>query len=153
MMYVVKMMNGDRHKLTEEQLKKLVLGDGMCVLQSGEGIQKSRVENFFPETMQSQIEEKKELQTGRLHDGTRVKKHFGQWVGENQVVDDKGNYVPVRMDPNYYPEVAMDCVASNAEFEAMKELPAPERLQKMLGGKEVKKISNGEGLSRLSFNE
>ena len=46
--YIVKMMNGDKHKLTEEQLKKLVLGDGMCVLQSGEGIQKSRVENFFP---------------------------------------------------------------------------------------------------------
>ncbi len=145
-------MNGDRHKLTEDQLKKLVLGDGMCVLKTGEGIQKSRVENFFPETMQNQIEEKKEMQTGRLHDGTRAKRHFGQWVTENMAVDDKGNYVPVRIDPHYYPEVARDCVVSETEFEKLKELPVAERLQKMLDGSEVKQISGG-GFSKIEFKK
>lgn len=144
--YIVKMMNGDRHKITEEQLKNLVLGDGLCVLKSGEGIQKSRVENFFPDSMQAEIETKRDMQTGRLHDGTRVKRHFGQWVTENMAVDDKGNYVPVRIDPHYYPEVARDKVFSEAEFEKIKHLPTAERLQLVSGG-EVKKIS--EGLTKI----
>ncbi len=135
-------MNGDRHKITEEQLKNLVLGDGLCVLKSGEGIQKSRVENFFPDSMQAEIETKRDMQTGRLHDGTRVKRHFGQWVTENMAVDDNGKYVPVRIDPHYYPEVVQDKVFSEEEFEKIKHLPTAERLQLVSGG-EVKKISGG----------
>lgn len=153
MNYIVKMMNGDRHTINEEQLKNLVLGDGLCVLKSGEGIQKSRVENFFPETMETQIEEKRDMQTGRLHDGTRVKRHFGQWVDDGgMMIDDKGNYQPVRIDPNYYPEVARDCVASETEFEKLQALPPAERLKIMLGGKEVKQLQGSDGLQKISFN-
>lgn len=142
MMYIVKMMNGNSHKLTEDQLKKLILGDGLCVLPSGEGLTKSRVEDFYPETKQSEIETKRDMQTGRLHDGTRVRRHFGQWVTENMAVDDNGKYVPVRIDPHYYPEVAQDKVFSEEEFEKIKHLPTAERLQLVSGG-EVKKISGG----------
>ena len=51
---------------------------------------------------------KKEITEGRLHDGTRVIKRFGEWV-------DKHN-PDVKLDYSYYPELANDTVQSEEEY-------------------------------------
>ena len=42
--------------------------------------------------------------------------------------DDKGNYTPIRIDPSYYPEVALDCVPTEAEYAEIKHLPKEEKI-------------------------
>lgn len=51
----------------------------------------------------------KDLTTGRLHDGVRVKKVYGQWV-------DFFNET-VRIDPAYYPEIIKDEIISEDEWQ------------------------------------
>lgn len=46
---------------------------------------------------------------GRLHDGSRVRRVFGEW---RDIYD-----AEVRIDPKYYPEVAMDIVPSLDDYE------------------------------------
>jgi hypothetical protein len=153
-MYIVKMKNFNTYKLTDSEYKAVMTSEKGAVIPrlAGAYIEKGFIGNAYEESMGSEIEGKKELQAGRLHDGTRVRKHFGQWVDDgNLVADDRGNYVPVRIDPHYYPEVARDCVISEVEFEKLKELPVAERLQKMLGGSEVKQISGG--FSKIEFKK
>lgn len=48
---------------------------------------------------------------GRLHDGSRVRRVFGEWR-------DMYN-ADVRIDPAYYPEVAEDCVPSLDDYERL----------------------------------
>ena len=81
---------------------------------------------------------KEQLQTGRLHDGTRVKRQFGQWVTEKSAVDDKGNYSPVRPNPEYYPEAYSDNVFTEEEYQNFKVLPEVEK-QKLLKTSEPRK--------------
>lgn len=77
---------------------------------------------IYPEKSSDRIEDRKKQTNGRLHDGSKATRHFGQWVdANNQVADDKGNYGYVRFNTEYYPEVAMDCVASEEEYKQIKE--------------------------------
>ena len=46
---------------------------------------------------------------GRLHDGSRVRRVFGEW---RDIYDTE-----VRIDPKYYPEVAEDCVPSFEDYD------------------------------------
>ena len=73
---------------------------------------------IYPENSPDRLVDRKKQSTGRLHDGSIAIRQFGQWVdAKNQVADDKGNYGYVRFDTDYYPEVALDCVATEKEFE------------------------------------
>ena len=111
-------------------------------------INKSSISTAYPENKTDEIEDRKKLDTGVLHDGTRVRRHFGEWVdADNQVPDDNGKYMPVRLDPNYYPEVAIDKVFTEKEFSEVKELLPGKRLLLLLHGEEerIKRIENNTG--------
>lgn len=128
MNFILKTMDGNRFKITQEEYLASLKGDGLLVFKScGVTINKSRIESIFPETLADEIEDRKTQLTGVLHDGTRVKRHFGEWVDCNMVPDDRGSYVPVKLDPVYYPEIASDSVLTEKEFEKIKMLPVEER--------------------------
>jgi len=52
---------------------------------------------------------KSKMTEGRLHDGSRVVKKFGQWVDAINP--------GVKIDPHYYPEIASDDVLSEEEWQ------------------------------------
>jgi hypothetical protein len=143
MKYRIKLMSKDEIYITEPEYQALIKSNssGLTFIPSLKGtVNLNCVESILPE----ELVPKKELSEGRLHDGTRVVKQFGVWKDAINT--------ELWLDPNHYPEVAQDCVASEAEFEQLKELPVAERLQKMLGGSEAKQIASGEGLKKISFN-
>ena len=110
-----------RFEITDEEGKAVAaaMADGKkSVVVAGVYLVTSSISAIYPEHKADQVERKREQTEGVLHDGTRVRKHFGSWVdADNSVPDDKGNYVPVRLDPVYYPEVARDCVPTPKEFQ------------------------------------
>lgn len=54
---------------------------------------------------------RKELEEGRLHDGTKVIKRFGQWVDAQDHT--------ITLDASYYPEIANDNVLSEEKWQGM----------------------------------
>lgn len=146
MKYIVKTMGGEKITITEDEYKTiLATPSGFIAFPScGVTINASRIESVYPESSADVIEEKRNQQLGVLHDGTQVRRHFGQWVdATNQVPDDKGNYNPIKIDPEYYPEVARDCVPSPEEFEKKyRALPVIERLALMIQGTIAPRLSN-----------
>lgn len=85
---------------------------------------KEEVQNFLIELQKTDVVElngqfltrffrviaKKEITEGRLHDGTKVIKRFGEW---------KDAHNPdVRLDYGYYPELATDTVMSEEEWQS-----------------------------------
>ena len=63
------------------------------------------VESILPEDSLP----KKDFVNGRLNDGTRAIKKFGQWVPANNP--------EARLDPDYYPEAYNDTVMSEEEYQ------------------------------------
>jgi hypothetical protein len=62
------------------------------------------------------------------------------------VPDDNGNYKPVTLNTDYYPEVARDCVFTTREWEEYKSLPLSERKEKILllgGGRKIQNLPTG----------
>lgn len=80
---------------------------------------------IYPENSSDVFEDRKNQKQGILHDGEKAVRHFGRWVADSgQVPDDKGNYVPVELDKEYYPEAALDSVATIDEYSLIKKLNA-----------------------------
>ncbi len=128
--YIVKLINGDSTRITEEEYQKLAGKTGLVFVPStGETINLASVSHILPEDSDDSRERQKR---GVLHDGTRVIKQFGEWVDADSPTDERGLRI-VRLDPKYYPETARDCVPTPEEFEReYKALPPSERLEKML---------------------
>lgn len=145
-------MSGDKIKITEGEYKQLLASEGGLIAfpSCGVTVNTSRIEAVYPESQADDIEERKNQSTGVLHDGTRVKRHFGVWVdADSQTVDDKGNYVPVRIDANYYPEVAMDAVFTEQEYQKIKHLPKEERMKLITGEKQLRQPSGFTQIGKL----
>jgi len=141
-MYKIIMMSGENYLVNKSEYLSIMKAEkGVFIPRIGVFINKSSVSTAYPNELE--VYERKELTTGYLHDGTRVKRHFGQWVdADNMAVDDKGNYSPVRISPEYYPEVAKHCVMTEEEYLKVKHLPKEDRL-KLMVGVEPKRTSNG----------
>ena len=146
MNYKIVMMSGETYLVNKSEYIAIMKADkGIFVPRINVFINKSSISTAYPEGMV--VVDRKEMTTGVLHDGTRVKRHFGQWVdADNTAVDDKGNYSPVRISTEYYPEVAKDCVMTEAEFLEVKHLPKEERLKLMVG---VQEKRTSEGLTKI----
>ena len=141
--YTVKLINGDRTTVTEEEFRNLVGKTGLVFVPStGETINLSSVSHILP--AESDELDRSKQTNGVLHDGTRVMKQFGEWVDADSPIDERGLRT-VRLDPKYYPEVARDCVPTPQEFEReYRALPIAERKAKMLAGKtEAPRLSGG----------
>jgi hypothetical protein len=119
---ILKTTTNDSFHITEEEYKKILQSTTETItLKKGITIRRNCIATIFPENHPDVIQDRKKQEVGVLHDGQKVRKHFGQWVSYREVPDERGNYNPVRLDPEYYPEVAVDCVASPKEFKEIKE--------------------------------
>lgn len=141
-----------KFRITDEEAKDLakVKGGEVFIRSIGASVNLAYKAALYPENHPDVIEERKNQQTGRLYDGSRVKRHFGTWVdADNTTVDDKGNYVPIRIDPNYYPEVATDSVFTEEEYEKIKHLPTQEKLKLVVGERGQRKTSELTSIGTL----
>ena len=131
-------MSGSTIKITEKDYKNIkgVLS-GMVYTRDGGSFNLSSVDSIIQES--DYLLEKANKNVGVLHDGQRVIKKFGVWY-----VDD-GSF-QIMINPQYYPEVAKDCVPTPQEFEQKYlALPKEERLKLMLPEKR-----EGGGLKKLN---
>jgi len=146
MNFIVKLSNGDRFVVTPDEAKAIVnsdKGDTITLKEKGIMIAKSYVVSVYPESKADDIEDRKEQKTGVLHDGTLVERHYnGRWVVQGKTVpDDKGNYMPIEIDPDYYPEIKCLNVFSEKEFKKIAHLNPSERLQLMIRDVKPRKLN------------
>lgn len=118
--FILKFTTGGQIEITEKEYKTIFNADdnaSIGIERLGIMVQKRMVQ-IFPKNIVNQIEDRKNQQIGILHDGEKVKKHFGQWVSDSgEMPDDKGNYSPIKLDTQYYPEIALDNVATPQEWQ------------------------------------
>jgi hypothetical protein len=134
-MYFLKLMDGERFLITDQEAQQAMVSkeERLFINSVKSWINMKSVCAIYPEHISDEIMDKKELQHGVLHDGTKVRRLFGEWVDAyNQVADDNGKYCPVRLDPQYYPEVVLDLVFTEQEYERIKGLTSGERLNLLI---------------------
>lgn len=149
-MFKIIMSSKHEYLVNEEEYKAIMKAEkGMFISRLNVFISKSFIATAFPENMADQVEDKKKQLTGRLHDGGRVKRYYGQWIMDNGLVpDDNGNYQPILPDVTYYPEISKDCVFTETEYEKVKHLPVAE-IKKMISSGE-RQITDGlEPINKL----
>lgn len=154
MIYILKTFGGGTIKITEKEFKAIANSgdDEMIYISSIKNlINKKTIAHCYPESQADEIEDKKQQMLGILHDGTLVRRHFGQWVmAYDEVPDDNGKYVPVKLDPAYYPEIAMDIVPSSEEYnKKYRGLPPEEILKQITAGKEPKRYGGNNQLEAI----
>jgi len=124
MNFILKTIQGDSFYVSEDEHKAIISAQPeQTIFLKGRGIsiKKSMICVIYPKNSPDLVEKIKEQATGVLHDGGRVRRHFGQWILDDGFVpDDKGNYVPIKIDYNYYPEIVADCVATEDEYEKIR---------------------------------
>jgi len=138
MTYIIKTMSGSIIKITREEYEKIRhFKSGLIHLNSGKSFNASSVDSIIPES--DYLIKQSDKNRGVLHDGQRVINRFGAWY-----VDD-GSF-QIRVDPQYYPEVAKNCVVGLEEFKQKYEQLSPkERLKLMLPHKKEKEEVSVEG--------
>ena len=142
--YIIKTMSGTIIKVTEKEYEEIrTYKSGLIHLRSGKSFNASSVDSIIPE--RDYLLEKAEKNKGVLHDEQKVIKKFGRWYLEGDET--------ICMDPQYYEEIAQDCVPTLEEFnQKYANLLPEERLQLMLSGSElkrdIKQLRSGEGLTK-----
>lgn len=152
MKFILQFTTGEKFKITKEEAE-LIAGasdnQSITIKRLGMVVQK-RMAQIYPIEHPDVIDDRKRQLTGILHDGTKVRRHFGEWVcADNLVPDDTGDYVPVKLDRQYYPEVALDNVATEQEFKQIRDecLNYNEFMQ--IGGR-VERLKNPSGFEHIS---
>ena len=123
-MMILKTMDGNKYKITDDEYKNINKAGNMVHFKSINCvINKNRIEAIYPEHNADKIEQRKNQDIGYLHDGTRVKRYFGQWVDvyNTSFDEDTGKPVPIKFDHDYYPEVAVDNVATEEEYREIRD--------------------------------
>ena len=124
MNYILQFTTGEKFIINQQEAEMIIKADddnAIAIKRLGLMVQK-RMCLIYPEHSADRLEERRKQQTGILHDGTNVRKHFGQWITDTGLVpDDNGDYQPIRLDRQYYPEIALDAVATEEEFLKIKE--------------------------------
>ena len=145
MSYIIKTMSGTIIKVSEEEYKKIrTIKSGLIHLNSGSSFNASSVDSIIPES--DYLLEKADKNKGVLHDEQVVIRKFGRYYLESDQ--------SVWIDPQYYPEIAQDCVPSLEEFnQKYSALPEKERLELMLKASELKReqkqLRSGNGLTKV----
>lgn len=116
-MYIVKLMSGEKFEVQDSEFTNMAKAKGSVFVPSLKTwINMSSVSTMYPQTLAA--EDRKSQLSGFLHDGTKVIRQFGQWFCDDGNLDEQGR-LTVRPDYGYYPEVAVDVVASPAEWEQL----------------------------------
>ena len=109
-MLTLKTMGGALIPLTEIEAKtvrqSIANGDKYLPIK-GNFINVSCIEGIF-------TDQSMPITEGRLHDGTKVVKKFGRWVDKNNP--------NLRLSARHYPEIALDTVMSEAEWQGKQEV-------------------------------
>lgn len=122
MNYIIRMMDNTKFRVSKETYQKLSGREGLIFIpELNSTVNLSYVASIYPASDRKKVE-RGDQKEGFLHDGTKVIKRFSEWVvaGE-EILDDKGKIQPIKLDKQYYPEVAADCVATVEEYEQIKE--------------------------------
>ena len=141
MNYIVKIMDGAVVEITEEELTKLSQKEGLIWIPSiKQAINTKSISQILLKDDYERGRNREDQREGMLHDGTKVLKHFGQWCIAGEI-DEHGK--PTRViDPQYYPEVAKDCIPTTSEYyQKYAHLPLLER----------KALISGRGRERSEF--
>lgn len=113
-MYVIKMMNKEKFKITEQEFRQLANVNGKVYVKSCDSlINTSMIECGYSESREKEVEQKKQ-QYGVLHDGHKVEKVFGKWKSCSNP--------DATIDANYYSEILEDRVMTPEEFENQKSI-------------------------------
>lgn len=91
-------------ELTEEEFKKALIA-----FDAGKNVWVERLQVHLSPFYKWAGKKPKDQTTGRLHDGSRVKKVNGQWVDFYDA--------NIHIDPAYYPEISKDEVMSEEEWQ------------------------------------
>jgi len=97
----------------KEVLGAMAKGNEMVVVQ-GCMIKSSNISGIYNNANESRGDQS----VGYLHDGTRVIRQFGRWVCDDGHMDEKGLLLTMP-SREYYPEVAVDLVASVDEWQSI----------------------------------
>jgi len=111
MKYQITMSNGDKYYITEQEAINISKFEskGLILVPSVKGyINLSFVQSVIPE---DKIDRSK-ITSGRLHDGTRVIKKFGEWKDADNP--------DVYLDPRFYPELLTGDIKTEEEFQTIK---------------------------------
>lgn len=113
MKYQITMSTGEKYNITREEAINIQNGEmkGLVLVPS---IQSYINLSFVVSVISEDRIDKSKQQTGRLHDGTRVIKRFGEWKDA-----DNPN---VKLDYSHYPELAEDTVMTEEEYENKQKL-------------------------------
>lgn len=124
MTFTIILMNGREYDVTESEKDSCIGKSGFIFLpRLNLTINTSSISTIEPKGLGKKIDRNKQIE-GRLHDGSRVVKQFGQWKDATNP--------DVHINPNYYPEIAGDFVVTSDEYrEFIEALPSGERLAKM----------------------
>ena len=143
--YIVKTMSKSIIRITEEDYENNIKGatSGM-VYTKHSGAFNLPVDSIIPES--DYLLEKADNNKGVLHDGQKVIKKFGRWYLESDQ--------SICMDPQYYEEIAQDCVPTLEEFnQRYLRIKEEDRLQLMLKSSElkrdIKQLRSGKGLTKI----
>lgn len=112
MNYYIITTKDDVIKITNQEFKNLAGKTGLVFIPSlQECINISFIYRIIPESEFAKYKKlkKSKMTTGRLHDGQKVIKKFGQWISASNS--------EVKIDPHYYPEIAKDDILTEEEWE------------------------------------
>jgi len=112
MRYIIKTMSKTEVFITEEEYQRLISSKatGLVFIESIKGtVNLNSVEFILPENLV-----KRDLTIGRLHDGTKVVKRFGEWKDASDP--------EIHLNPSYYPEILKDEIMSEEEYQNKQKL-------------------------------
>jgi hypothetical protein len=138
-MYKLTTIEGYSLKLTQQEadavLQAMNAGKKTSVIQ-GNVITLSNVTGMWKEDLKREHDNDHEI--GVLHDGSKAVRRFGVWYALNNP--------EARIDPFYYPEVAMDVVPSVHEWnEKYAQIQDREQVKVLLTGERGQRYINGSG--------
>ena len=138
MTFIIKMMDGAKIEITDDEFQKLSGRSGSVFIPSVQQIVNLNSVSQILSKQDYELEIEKRIdrskqKEGILHDGTIVVRQFGSWYLKGDI-DENGKHYRI-IDPTYYPEVARDCVPTQKEFyEKYANLPRAERLKLIIEG-------------------
>lgn len=123
-MFTIILINGREYDVTESEKNSFLGKTGFVFVERLDlTINTASISTIEPKGLGKKIDRNKQME-GRLHDGSRVVKQFGQWKDATNP--------DVHINPTYYPEIAGDFVVTGDEYrEHIEKLPPEERLEKM----------------------
>lgn len=159
MNYIVKLMDGSKHFITEVEYLNLNGKTGLIFIPStGETLNLLSVTSIYPadrdETYSGRSIDRNKQFEGMVAGGIRMVKRFGNWYIADGNKDDDGNPC-VQLDPNYHPELLCGILPTPEEYESkFKDVPV-ENWPRLLSGadKELPKLDigerNGQGFEKI----